>query len=61
MRRDPSFGVGETHALYRAYRAPVATVDRSKARELIPALFLAKHDPSPPIRAIMQQVRSLPI
>ena len=56
VRRDPSFGTGETLALSRSYRAPIARLDRLKTKELIPALFLAKHDPSPPIRDIMRQL-----
>lgn len=56
IRRDPSFGVGETTALRFNYQAPIAHIEISKAKNLIPSLFLAKHDPSPPVKALMKQL-----
>jgi hypothetical protein len=56
IQRDPSFGVGETSVLRFIYQAPMAYIDKEKIRNLLPSLFLAKHDPSPPVKALMKQL-----
>ena len=56
IQRDPSFGVGETSVLRFIYQAPMAHIDKDKIRNLLPSLFLAKHDPSPPVKRLMKQL-----
>lgn len=56
IQRDPSFGVGETSNLRYIYRAPITHIEKDKIKDLIPSLFLAKYDPSPPVKALMRQL-----
>ena len=56
IQRDPSFGIGETNNLRLIYQAPMIRIEKSKIRGLIPSLYLAKHDPSPPVKMLMKQL-----
>ena len=56
IQRDPSFGIGETSTLRLIYQAPMTHIEKSKIKGLIPSLYLAKHDPSPPVKALMKQL-----
>lgn len=56
IQRDPSFGIGESSLLRFTYQSPAVHIDRKKTKDLLPSLFLAKYDPSPPIRALMKQL-----
>ena len=56
IQRDPSFGIGETNLLKYIYHAPIINIDTNKIIELIPSLFLAKFDPSVPVKALMKQL-----
>jgi hypothetical protein len=56
IQRDPSFGIGESSLLRFTYQSPVVHIDKKKTKDLLPSLFLAKYDPSPPIRALMKQL-----
>lgn len=56
IRRDPSFGTGETLAIYNIYKAPAARVESDKIQTLMPTLFLFKHDPHPVIRDVMRSL-----
>jgi hypothetical protein len=56
IQRDPSFGIGESSLLRFTYQSPSVHIDKKKIKDLLPSLFLAKYDPSPPIRALMKQL-----
>ena len=56
IRRDPSFGTGDTSAIFAVYKAPAARVEKDKVRTLMPTLFLFKHDPHPVIRDVMRSL-----
>jgi len=58
IRRDPAFGTaeGDTEQLYAGYKPPLTRVDRSRIKELIPMLFLAKHDPYPTVKDVMKRL-----
>jgi len=58
IRRDPAFGAaeGDTELLYAGYKPPLARVERARIKELIPMLFLAKHDPYPTVKDVMKRL-----
>jgi len=58
IRRDPAFGAveGDTELLYVGYKPPLARVERARIKELIPMLFLAKHDPYPTVKEVMKRL-----
>ena len=58
VRRDPSFGcVGsETEHMFCRYKAPMATIDKTKTKTLLPMLYQAKFDPTSAIREVMRNL-----
>jgi proteasome component ECM29 len=56
IQRDPSFGIGDTYSLRFLYKPPIAEINETKIKVLIPNLFLAKFEPSPPIKELMKQL-----
>jgi hypothetical protein len=58
VRRDPSFGClgSDTEVIYARYRPPVAKIDKSKTKALLPMLYQARFDPSVAIRDVMRSL-----
>lgn len=56
LRRDPSFGVGETEVLYNRYKPAMAKIDSSRIKAILPTLFMSKYEPLQQIREVMRSL-----
>jgi len=56
LRRDPSFGVGETEVLYNRYKPAMAKINASRIKAILPILYMSKYEPLQQIREVMRSL-----